>query len=81
MQNDLGWGTFLVWAVFNTIIAVGAAVFLKETRGKTLEEINAEFSGNKHLLRGNMTSGEMPSAVGKVSTSAETRSASSEDSP
>lgn len=79
MQNDLGWGTFLVWAVFNTIIAVAAAIFLKETRGKTLEEINADFSGHKNLLKGNITSGEMPSVVGKTNTSAETRGTSSDD--
>lgn len=79
MQNDLGWGTFLVWAVFNTVIAVAAAIFLKETKGKTLEEINADFSGNKNLLRGNLTSDEMPSAVGKTGTSTETRSTSVDD--
>lgn len=78
MQADLGWATFLVWAVFNTIIAIGAAVFLKETAGKTLEVINAEFAGQRDVLRSGVTTGEIPGGVGKLRTSAEVRSASSE---
>lgn len=80
MQKDLGWGTFLVWAVFNTVICIGSAVFLKETKGKTLEEINAEFAGNKGLLMSGVTSGEMPGATGKAGVASDVKSASSGDS-
>jgi len=80
MQADLGWGTFLVWAVFNTVIAVGSAIFIKNTKGKTLEKINAEFSGQKGALRNGTTSGEVPGGVGKLRTSTYDRSASSDDS-
>lgn len=80
MQQDLGWGTFLVWAVFNTIIAIVSAIFLKETKGKTLEEINAEFSGNKDKLRDGMTHGGMQPSDGKLGSS-DVRSASSDESP
>lgn len=40
MIKNLGWGTFLLWGVLNFVIAVGAWLWLKETRGKSLEEIN-----------------------------------------
>ena len=51
MINSLGWGTFLFWGILNFVIAVCTALFLKETQGKSLEEINAEMSGNDDALR------------------------------
>ncbi|KAE8451479.1 hypothetical protein EG329_003552 [Mollisiaceae sp. DMI_Dod_QoI] len=39
MISNLGWGTFLLWGLFDAVIAVGTWVFLRETRGLSLEEI------------------------------------------
>jgi sugar porter (SP) family MFS transporter len=39
MIDDMGWGTFLLWGVFDLIIAIGAFLFLKETKGLSLETI------------------------------------------
>ncbi|KAI1338439.1 general substrate transporter [Xylariaceae sp. FL0016] len=39
MITNLGWGTFLLWGVFDAVIAVLAFMFLKETRGLSLEAI------------------------------------------
>ncbi|KAI0477347.1 general substrate transporter [Xylariaceae sp. FL0804] len=39
MIKNLGWGTFLLWGLFDAIIAVLAFFFLKETRGLSLEAI------------------------------------------
>ncbi|KAI5922476.1 general substrate transporter [Camillea tinctor] len=39
MITDLGWGTFLLWGIFDAVIAVLAFCFLKETRGLSLEAI------------------------------------------
>lgn len=45
MVNDIGYGTFLFWGLLNVLICVGAVLFIKETRGKSLEQINAEYRG------------------------------------
>lgn len=39
MIQSLGWGTFLLWGVFDVVIAVGSFFFLKETKGLSLEDI------------------------------------------
>jgi sugar porter (SP) family MFS transporter len=39
MITNMGWGTFLLWGVFDVIIAVVAFFFLKETKGLSLEAI------------------------------------------
>lgn len=39
MIKNLGWGTFLLWGVFDLIIGAGCWLFLKETRGLSLEQI------------------------------------------
>ncbi|KAF2091727.1 MFS quinate transporter [Saccharata proteae CBS 121410] len=43
MIANMGWGTFLLWGLFDILIAICSLLFLKETRGKSLEQIaNAE---------------------------------------
>lgn len=39
MIAHLGWGTFLLWGLFDAAIAVCTFFFLRETRGLSLEEI------------------------------------------
>lgn len=39
MIHSLGWGTFLLWGVFDAVIATFAFLFLKETKGLSLEAI------------------------------------------
>lgn len=39
MISSMGWGTFLLWGIFDVVIAAFAFVFLKETKGLSLEAI------------------------------------------
>ncbi|TVY81797.1 Quinate permease [Lachnellula suecica] len=39
MITNLGWGTFLLWGILDAVIAFCTFLFLKETRGLSLEEI------------------------------------------
>ena len=39
MITNMGWGTFLLWGLFDAAIAAGTFLFLRETRGLSLEEI------------------------------------------
>lgn len=39
MIADIKWGTFLLWGLFDLIIAGGSFFFLRETRGLSLEQI------------------------------------------
>lgn len=39
MITNLGWGTFLLWGLFDAVIALLTFLFLKETKGLSLEEI------------------------------------------
>lgn len=39
MISSMGWGTFLLWGIFDAAIAVLAFIFLKETKGLSLEAI------------------------------------------
>ena len=38
-MDNMGWGTFLLWGVFDAVIATLSFFFLKETRGLSLETI------------------------------------------
>ncbi|KAK7429356.1 hypothetical protein QQZ08_004168 [Neonectria magnoliae] len=42
MMDRLGWGTFLVWGVFDAVISVMAFLFLKETKDLSLEAIASQ---------------------------------------
>jgi hypothetical protein len=42
MIANLGWGTFLLWGLFDALIAIGSWWSLRETRGLSLEEIAVE---------------------------------------
>lgn len=42
MMERLGWGTFLVWGVFDVAICVLAFLFLKETKHLSLEAIASQ---------------------------------------
>lgn len=42
MMERLGWGTFLVWGVFDVAICVLAFLFLKETKDLSLEAIASQ---------------------------------------
>ncbi|KAF2141488.1 uncharacterized protein K452DRAFT_228983 [Aplosporella prunicola CBS 121167] len=55
MIDDIGWGTFLLWGLFDLVIALGTFFFLRETAGLSLEEI-----AHKDLFAGHgaMTSEE-----------------------
>ncbi|KAJ5085041.1 hypothetical protein N7532_009812 [Penicillium argentinense] len=44
MINSLGWGTFLFFAIINACSAVFAWFFVRETMGKSLEEMEKEFN-------------------------------------
>ncbi|KAH7020893.1 general substrate transporter [Microdochium trichocladiopsis] len=52
MIRNLGWGTFLLWGVFDLIIAVVSFVYLEETKGLSLEAITQDRSiGSRRGLR------------------------------
>lgn len=39
MMESMDWGTFLLWGIFDLVIAVVAFFFLRETKGLSLEAI------------------------------------------
>lgn len=39
MMESMGWGTFLLWGIFDAVISVVTFFFLKETKGMSLEAI------------------------------------------
>ena len=39
MISNIGWGTFLLWGLFDAVIAIISFFFLRETKGLSLEEI------------------------------------------
>lgn len=45
MIDNMGWGTFLLWGLFDIVIACYAWFGLIETRGKTLEDISRPAAG------------------------------------
>lgn len=52
MIRDLGWGTFLFFAIINALSAVFAWFFVKETMGKSLEDMETEFRPEEQYLGG-----------------------------
>jgi len=46
--NNIGWKMYMVNASWDIVIAGLIAVFWVETKGRTLEEIDALFEGEKH---------------------------------
>lgn len=50
MIASMRYGTFLLWGLFNVAICAFAYFFMKETRGFSLEQINARFRGDEALL-------------------------------
>ncbi|KAI0107410.1 putative hexose carrier protein [Hypoxylon sp. NC0597] len=46
--NNIGWKMYMVNGSWDIVIAVLIAVFWVETKGRTLEEIDAIFEGEKH---------------------------------
>ena len=49
---NIGWRTFLMFAIFNYAIIVYSWFFLKETQGKSLEEMEVVFGTVSHLKYG-----------------------------
>lgn len=48
MISSMGWGTFLLWGIFDVVIAAFAFVFLQETKGLSLEAIaHQQFHGGR----------------------------------
>jgi MFS family permease len=46
MISNMGWGTFLLWGLFDVVIVAGTFFFLRETRGLSLEEVaHNDFEG------------------------------------
>ncbi|KAJ6083552.1 hypothetical protein N7467_007687, partial [Penicillium canescens] len=45
IQAGIGWGTFLLFGLLDVLIVIFTFFFLKETAGKSLEEINDMFDG------------------------------------
>ncbi|KAI0965352.1 putative MFS quinate transporter [Xylaria arbuscula] len=58
MIASLGWGTFLVWGLFDIVIAGFTFFLLKETRGLSLEHI-----AQSHFKAGSSTSEELEGSV------------------
>ncbi|KAI1874706.1 hypothetical protein JX265_004914 [Neoarthrinium moseri] len=55
--NNIGWRTFLMFCIFNWSLVVYTWLFIKETKGKSLEEMEALFGStqtaiNIHAVRG-----------------------------
>ncbi|KAI9725815.1 MAG: hypothetical protein M1828_002444 [Chrysothrix sp. TS-e1954] len=63
MIASMAWGTFLLWGMFNLIIAILTFLFLKETRGRSLEEITADFQGKQDVLANKLNDGEVSPAM------------------
>lgn len=45
-----GWGTFLFYAIFDLIMATWVLMFVPETKGKSLERVNAEINHDESAL-------------------------------
>ncbi|KAI1100635.1 general substrate transporter [Jackrogersella minutella] len=53
MISSMGWGTFLLWGIFDAVIAILSFAFLRETRGLSLEAIaNQRFKFGNSLENG-----------------------------
>ena len=51
MLSNIGWKTFLVFAIFNVFDSVYAFFLIKETQGKSLEEMEVVFGSVAALHR------------------------------
>jgi hypothetical protein len=49
VQNT-GWGAYLFFAVFSVLSGIWAALFVRETNGRTLEEMDAVFGDAAHAV-------------------------------
>ncbi|PTU21228.1 hypothetical protein P175DRAFT_0547475 [Aspergillus ochraceoroseus IBT 24754] len=49
--DNMGWGTFLMFCVFNWALVVYAFLFIKETTGKSLEEMEEVFESRMAMFR------------------------------
>ena len=49
---NIGWRTYIIWAVFNFAFIWIVYLFYPETRGLTLEEADRIFEGGDGLTRG-----------------------------
>lgn len=57
----MGWGTFLLWGVFDLVIASVAFFFLRETKGLSLEAI-----AHQRFKKGGETNGLTAKAADEV---------------
>ncbi|KAI1413066.1 putative MFS sugar transporter [Hypoxylon sp. FL1857] len=48
--NNIGWRTFLMFCIFNWALAVYAWFVIKETKGKSLEEMESLFGSNETAI-------------------------------
>ncbi|KAI1798726.1 putative MFS sugar transporter [Daldinia bambusicola] len=48
--NNIGWRTFLMFCIFNWALVVYAWFFIKETKGKSLEEMEALFGSSETAI-------------------------------
>ncbi|GAM41970.1 hypothetical protein TCE0_043r15526 [Talaromyces pinophilus] len=48
--NNLGWRTFLMFCIFNWSLAVYSWLFIKETKGKSLKEMELVFNSTKTAI-------------------------------
>ncbi|XXH02971.1 hypothetical protein Hte_009361 [Hypoxylon texense] len=48
--NNIGWRTFLMFCIFNWALVVYAWLFIKETKGKSLEEMEALFGSSETAI-------------------------------
>jgi len=53
MIKNIGWGTFLLWGLFDFVIAFFSWFVLTETKGKSLEEITISGLGDNAQTKGN----------------------------
>ncbi|KAJ5658652.1 uncharacterized protein N7484_002301 [Penicillium longicatenatum] len=49
--NQIGWRTFLMFGIFCTAMAIFVAIFVKETKGRTLEEMDLVFGAVDEMQR------------------------------
>ncbi|KAI5918661.1 putative MFS sugar transporter [Camillea tinctor] len=48
--NNIGWRTFLMFCIFNWALVIFAWLFIKETKGKSLEEMEALFGSSQTAI-------------------------------
>ncbi|KAL1900966.1 hypothetical protein Sste5346_002027 [Sporothrix stenoceras] len=58
--KNLGWRTFLMFFIFNWSLAIFAYFFIKETKGRSLEEVDAIFKDRPMANRADAKDAEKP---------------------